>query len=152
MSVLEDKYQIEETAKRLVYAIDTHQWALAKEQFCDEVTLDYTSLFGGEAEVLPSRVIIERWSSFLPKLKVTQHTLSNFLVEVKGQEATCHSYVDGFHYLPNNEGDDFWNVKGAYVQRLVRISDQWKISHMKLVAVYQSGNRRLLEIAQSMSS
>lgn len=68
---LKDKSQIEETCKRLVWAIDRHDWKLALKQFRKEVTLDYTELFGGVEEKLLAEIVIERWSSFLPILNAT---------------------------------------------------------------------------------
>lgn len=146
---VDDRFQIEDTCKRLVWAIDRHDWALAKAQFSSPVTLDYTELFGGEEETLAPATIIERWSSFLPKLKATQHTLSNFLISGSSESAQCYSYVDGFHYLPNSRGEDYWSIKGYYTQRLVKENGRWIIAYMKLSPIYQSGNVQLLAIAQS---
>lgn len=144
-----DKMAIEDVCKRLVWAIDRRDWPLAQAQFSNRVTLDYSELFGGTEETLAAAMIIERWSSFLPKLKATQHTLSNFLISWTAESAQCYSYVDGFHYLPNNQGEDYWNVKGYYTQRLVKENGQWLIAYMKLSPIYQSGNLQLLAIAQS---
>ena len=145
----EDKILIEETCKRLVWAIDRRDWKLAQEQFGKEVTLDYVNLFGGSVEMIPAETIIERWSGFLPKLKATQHTLSNFLISEIEEGALCYSYVDGFHFLPNDKGEDFWNVKGYYTQKLKKKNGRWIIHYMKLSPIYQSGNLQLLAIAQS---
>ncbi|MFN5557712.1 MAG: nuclear transport factor 2 family protein [Chryseotalea sp.] len=145
---LKDKSQIEETCKRLVWAIDRHDWKLALEQFRKEVTLDYTELFGGVEEKLLAETVIERWSSFLPRLKATQHTLSNFLISEIDGDALCYSYVDGFHYLPNDKGENYWNVKGFYTQQLKKQNGKWVIHYMKLTPIYQSGNLQLLTIAQ----
>jgi hypothetical protein len=120
---LKDKSQIEETCKRLVWAIDRHDWKLALEQFRKEV-------------------------SFLPRLKATQHTLSNFLISEIDGDALCYSYVDGFHYLPNDKGENYWNVKGFYTQQLKKQNGKWVIHYMKLTPIYQSGNLQLLTIAQ----
>ena len=145
----EDKILIEETCKKLVWAIDRRDWKLALEQFSSQVTIDYVELFGGAEETIPSETIIQRWSSFLPKLKATQHTLSNFLISEADGDALCYSYVDGFHYLPNDNGEDYWNVKGYYTQKLKKEEGRWVIHYMKLSPVYQSGNLQLLNIAQS---
>lgn len=145
----EDKILIEETCKRLVWAIDRRDWKLALEQFSKEVTIDYVELFGGMEETISAETIIMRWSSFLPKLKATQHTLSNFLISELDGDARCYSYVDGFHFLPNDQGEDYWNVKGYYTQKLKKENGRWVIYYMKLSPVYQSGNLQLLAIAQS---
>lgn len=146
---VEDKVLIEDTCKKLVWAIDRRDWNLAREQFSAQVTLDYVELFGGAVEVLSPETIIQRWSSFLPKLKATQHTLSNFLIAEEGDGALSYSYVDGFHYLPNDKGEDYWTVKGYYTQKLRKENGRWVIHSMKLSPVYQSGNLQLLAIAQS---
>jgi hypothetical protein len=146
---IEDKIQIEETCKKLVWAIDRRDWNLALLQFSEEVTIDYVELFGGAAETISAGTIITRWSGFLPKLKATQHTLSNFLISEIDEGALCYSYVDGFHFLPNDKGEDFWNVKGYYTQKLKKEKGRWVIYYMKLSPVYQSGNLQLLAIAQS---
>ena len=145
-----DKNLIEETCKRLVWAIDRRDWKIALDQFSKEVTIDDVELFGGNVETIPAETIIERWSSFLPKLKATQHTLSNFLISEVDEDALCYSYVDGFHFLPNDQGADYWNVKGFYTQKLRYVNGKWVIHYMKLSPIHQSGNLELLTIAQSL--
>lgn len=146
---VEDKVLIEDTCKKLVWAIDRRDWKLAREQFSAQVTIDYVELFGGSVEVLAAETILQRWSSFLPRMKATQHTLSNFLIFQDGDGALCYSYVEGFHYLPNDKGEDFWTVKGYYTQKLKKENGRWVIQSMKLSPVYQCGNLELLAIAQS---
>ncbi|MGA0557521.1 alpha/beta fold hydrolase [Larkinella sp. VNQ87] len=142
-----EKQAIVETVTNLIWAVDRRDFALAKDQFADLVTVDYISLFGGDVEQLSAQSLVDRWSRFLPNLQMTQHTLSNFRVDVSGNQAICTSYVQGFHYLPYTEGGSQWLVMGYYTHHLINLDGGWKITLMKLTTTYEEGNRNVLVAA-----
>lgn len=140
---------VADTLNRLMFAVDRRDFKLAIQQLADEVTLDYTSLFGGVPQRLASEVVIEQWSGVFQRLRTTQHTLSNLLVDVTKDYAVSTSYVQALHNLPYTDGGSTWMLYGYYEHELVKTTDGWKITSMKLIATHQEGNTSLLGAAAS---
>lgn len=138
---------VADTLNRLMFAVERRDFKLAAHQLADEVTLDYTSLFGGVPQRLSSEAVIEQWSAVFQRLRATQHTLSNQLVDVTKDDAVSTCYVQALHHLPYTDGGSKWMLYGYYEHELVKTTDGWKITSMKLIATHQEGNTSLLRAA-----
>ena len=57
--------------------------------------------------------------------------------------AECH--VRACHVKKGAKGGDEWMIAGHYVFGLERAASGWKIRKMKLEAIHQSGNLKLLQ-------
>lgn len=144
-----EKAEVAETLSRLMFAVDRRDFKLAGEQFAGEVVLDYTSLFGGTSQKLAAQAIIAQWSGIMPRIKTTQHMLSNIMVTFNEGRAQCTSYVQALHYLPYTEGGSTWTLFGYYEHELIKENNTWKITSMKLIATHQEGNTSLMAAAAS---
>ncbi|WP_254436138.1 nuclear transport factor 2 family protein [Ruegeria arenilitoris] len=65
-SFADDTAQIDTAITSIAAGADRHDWDRARGAFADEVTLDYTSLWGGEPAMLTVDDVIAQWSGFLP--------------------------------------------------------------------------------------
>ncbi len=122
---------------------DLRQWSQLQELFTEEVTIDYTSLFEGEVQNISSQQLMTQWQSLLPGFDATQHLITNHQITVNGDKATVLAYVRATHKL----GDEMWVVGGYYVDELVRTDEGWKIKAIQYNALYEEGDRSLLEQA-----
>lgn len=127
--------------------VDRHDWSGLRRIFADHVALDYTSLFGGEVEVLNPTTIIERWSGLLPGFDSTQHGIVIQEIQLNGDEATAVSFVSAVHTLANPAIEDVWYIDGYYHHKLARTSTGWKVSAMRLEGRREFGTRDLIGIA-----
>src|SRR5690348_10494963 len=63
---LEDRAAIVDAITDIAAGADRHDWPRVRAAFADTVTLDYTSLWGGEPATQSADEVIAQWSGFLP--------------------------------------------------------------------------------------
>jgi len=121
----------------LVHAIDTLDWTGVRAALADELTTDYTSLFGGSPQQQTGDELVEQWQALLPGFTATQHLLGP--VRVSGSSARAH--VRASHRVD----DARWVVAGHYRATL---SADGRISALVLDTYYQDGDLELPAAAQ----
>ena len=146
MNTIQDRLVIIDTVNAIFIGTDTHNWQLVYNAFSSEVFLDYSSM-GAEAATLSSDTIISSWQGILPGFDVTQHSISNHVVTLKGDEANCFSYGTALHYLPDDDGD-VWRVVGHYDHHLIRTEASWRVDKMIFTLKFIDGNSGLAALAQ----
>ncbi|NUW46137.1 nuclear transport factor 2 family protein [Nonomuraea rhodomycinica] len=147
MSTTEDRLAIIETCTRMAWHADQREWDRLAEVFADSVTLDYTSLNGGEPAVLTPAQIVEAWSGLLGAFDATQHLITNHLVTVDGDTATCTASFQATHRLADPFGPPLWTLGGTYRFDLVRSAGAWRIGAVVMTATWADGNRNLMSLA-----
>ncbi|REL28808.1 nuclear transport factor 2 family protein [Thalassotalea euphylliae] len=122
--------------------------------FANQVSLDYTELFGGEVHTISNQALMQQWAGFLPGFDTTFHELSNMRVVMEQGETDWHSAqvtVDftASHWL----GDSgFWAISGVYQFTLSKVDGHWAISHVKLFAKNESGSREVLAKVDTLAA
>ena len=91
---------------RFFHAVDDRNWAAVRAGLTDEVSSDYTSLFGGAPERLAGDALVTRWQGLLPGFDGTQHLLGPLVIEQTGDDATVACNVRAYHHL----GGSTWLV------------------------------------------
>ena len=143
MSILSDE-AVRSVITRLLHAIDARQWSALPALFTDDVTTDYTSLFGGEVEWQRADALIDNWQRLLTPLDATQHLLGPIDVRVQGPLAVAECHVRAYHVAEAAAGGTEWVVSGHYVFELLDDGGTWKVAKLTLQTFYQTGNRQLL--------
>lgn len=147
LQLLLDRAEISDVQLRYATGLDSRDWKLFRSCFTDEIETDFTSVFGGAAR----KVSADRWTDAarrsLSGLAATQHMITNHVITVAGDEATCIAYVQARHFLPNDSGDSMQTMFGYYTNRFVRTSAGWKIRACKLTLWWQTGNRHIFTLA-----
>lgn len=142
-----DHTAITETVTNIFIGADERDWDLIATAFDNKVLLDYSSLTGNPAAILPAADIIASWKAIFPGFKNTHHQVGNFKVIQKDKEATVFCYGTATHYLPNDSKNDLWTVVGTYDFHLVYKNGQWKTDRMQFNFKYQDGNTGLPQLA-----
>lgn len=142
-----DRLAVIETCTRMAWHADQREWDALREVFTDEVRLDYTSLQGGEPATVSRDQLVESWAGLLGKLQATQHLLTNHLVTVSEDTASCTAAFQATHLLPNAHGDPIWTLGGSYRFELVRNGPTWRISAVTMAATWASGNQQIMSLA-----
>jgi fermentation-respiration switch protein FrsA (DUF1100 family) len=141
---LKDRAAIIDTITDIAAGADRHQWERVRRAFTDEVTLDYTSLWGGKPTVQPADDVVRQWAGFLPGFDETLHLVTNHTIRsVQGSNAIAGADFQATHRI----GTDLWVLAGHYRYELVRVSDGWKISALTMVATHETGDRALIQRA-----
>ena len=143
-----DRQAISDTVIRYATGIDMRDWEAYRSCFTDEVEIDFTSWGGGE----PSTMRGDDWTAGvragLSGFSATQHISTNHVITIDGDEATCVSYMQAQHYLPNAEGDNTLTLGGYYTNTLVRADDGWRIRRCQLTVTWTTGNKHIFVLAR----
>lgn len=123
--------------------IDAKRWDDLRGLYAARVAVDYTQLFGGEAEEQAGDELVAGWRGQLAEV-ATQHLLGPIEVELGGEAASARCHVRALHRKPGAPGGDTWEVLGHYRFELAQERGRWTIAGMKLEVLVQLGNRELL--------
>ena len=142
---LADREEIKEVRHRFALALDTRDWELFGTLFADEVDADLPAL-GVPLGTVPKAELMSafRHSFRRPASEMgTQQLYGDFLIEVRGDEATSSSYLVGHHHISGFDGGEDATLRARYVDRLVRTGDGWKIAALKIHVFSIVGNPRI---------
>jgi 3-phenylpropionate/cinnamic acid dioxygenase small subunit len=119
---LSDREQIYDVLIRYATGIDTRDWELFRTCFTEDVHADYGDI-GIWRDVDGLTAFMDRMHATMVD---TRHMMSNFTIEVDGDEATAVSYVHVVLVL-TEEPRSWVDGVGHYEDRLVRTPDGWRI-------------------------
>lgn len=137
-----DEAQIRSSIQSFSALADQDAYEYLGRLFAPEVLVDYTSLFGGEAETVDRIELMKRWAGFLPGFDTTYHDLSNLNVNIDGDNAMATVDFTASHWLG---ADGFWAVFGSYDFTLSKIDGHWAIMSVKVHGKGEKGSRDVLE-------
>ena len=135
----QDKSQIATIIESVATFADRGEFFALERLYDDEVTVDYTSLTGGEIELKSPQALMKEWSSVLPGFDVTRHNISNIEVTVDGKQAVATADVIADHYI----GEQHWQVQGDYRYELKKEEDIWRITSHTLNLSQERGDRSI---------
>ena len=133
----QDAAAIETVVRSVGSLADCHDFDALAELYADEVRLDYTSLAGGEPEVVSGTEIMNRWAGVLPGFDRTHHALSDVKVTTEGDRARATATVVADHWL----GAMHWRVRGNYAYELARSGSDWRITAHRFTVTGEDGSR-----------
>lgn len=125
-------------------AVDARDWDAVTATLADRVSLDYTSLFGGDPETLPAGEVTVRWRGLLPGFDATMH----FLGPLVEDSDTVQCNVRGYHHLDG----ETWMVAGWYTLDVTDAGGQVRIRGITLETAYEDGSRELVDRAHRRAS
>ncbi|MGB1286809.1 MAG: nuclear transport factor 2 family protein [Aggregatilineales bacterium] len=140
MQDLHDKDAVRDVILRVAHAMDMHDWDLCRRCFMDNIETDYSDLRGDPPAVISADAYVEKRRVALSSLK-TLHMSTNHLITLNDNDAICHSGAMIYRYHPDS--DDFFHTCARYEHRLKQTDEGWKISHIKQVVVWNTGNPQL---------
>lgn len=138
----------------MLHAVDNLDWTTFRSLFTAEVALDYTSLWGGNAERMSPDALAASWQQVAPGYDATQHLTGPIAVlRADGQTATCATTVRAYHHVTEDGRDPAtWMVAGQYTIGLERAADGWKISAITLSVSHEEGSRKVVELARQRAA
>jgi len=127
LAALVDRLAIDDLVTAYADALDHRAWDRFAQCFTADATVDYTSS-GGPAgpltEVLP-------WlEEMLALFSMSQHLVTNRMVQVTGDEASGRAYFfNPMRLRAHGDGAEaLFYVGGYYDDRFVRTGDGWRIA------------------------
>jgi ketosteroid isomerase-like protein len=115
---------------------DERNWNKVKSVMDKQVLLDYSSMTGSPATKVTPEQITTAWAAFLPGFDRTNHKLSDFKIEINGDEAVANYIGKADHYL----NSEVWTVEGSYNTKFKRIGENWLVNSHTFNFEKQGGN------------
>ena len=132
IQTLLDRMEIIDVQTRYATGVDMRDRDLYRSCFTDEIDLDMSSMGMGEA----TRISADLWAgqaiSLVSGFQSTQHIITNHVIIVDGDKATCVAYLQAQHFNP----ESMWTVGGYYTNTLIRTPEGWKITKLKLTGTW----------------
>jgi SnoaL-like domain len=141
-----DHAEMVRVADAIDAAVDAKDWPLARSMFTDTISVDFTSLTGGEPATIPADGLIAGWSGNLTAEKTSFHLRGNHRITMTGPDSAImlsHGYAWNRMdrgALPENGGEALWEVWGTYEHVFVREGSTWKVSGMTFTATSERGS------------
>ena len=134
-----DRMAIHDLCRVYAWAIDLQDWDLLDTVFTPDAFLDYTSNPGG---VKGPYAEVRVWlASVLPYFPVTQHLMSNTLIDLDGDHATAKTMVSNPQGARTKAGPPHMFTVGArYDDKIVRTDAGWKITERVETTIYFQGS------------
>jgi len=150
-----DRLDIAEVMTRYATGVDTRSVEMLRGCFADEVEIQASSpgrlneLFKQTGFLPGLKLGLEQWVKMLAEgmsaLPVTQHTISNHLIEIGGDEAQMTCYLRAMHFGGTQfPGSPPYEVGGYYRHILVRTAAGWKIRKWTLTCTWETGDASVL--------
>jgi hypothetical protein len=146
---LEDHLAIIELINRMVLGLDSKDWDGLVPLFAESVFSDRTSLTGGDPETLSAEAFVGGWRWLMANLDAIHHIVSNHVVNVDGDRATCTANMLGTHVLVNPSGGSMWQVGGHHNYQLTRTPDGWRIAGITFIIQWATGNQNILTLSMA---
>jgi 3-phenylpropionate/cinnamic acid dioxygenase small subunit len=148
VQLLLDRTAISDVQLRYATGVDTRDWPLFRSCFTDEIETESSSAVGSPPQRIKADDWVERVRRTIDGLKATQHMITNQVITLEGDEATCVAYVQARHHLPNETRGSEQVTYGYYTNRFVRTAEGWKIRARKLTVLWNEGNMAIFELAR----
>ena len=143
---LVDRAEMIRIADSIDAAVDAKDWPQARGYFADTITVDFTSLVGGEPATIPADALIESWANNLTAEKTSFHLRGNHRITfVDADTAQMHSHGYAWNQmergaLPENGGEAMWEVWGTYTHDFTRTNAGWHVTGMRFTSTAERGN------------
>ena len=121
------------------WALDERDWDSLSEVFSSDAYAKY-----GVTEHKGIDSIIEKCQKALLPLDFSHHMVTNHVVELEGDEATCKCYFQAQHVRNSTPGGVNFIIAGKYEDELTRINGEWKISSRVLTKNWTEGNEKVV--------
>ena len=140
--------------RRYEYAlgIDTKDFALLRSIFTEEITMDFEDYSGRPASTMKADDWVNNCRILFTGLDATQHVMTNPIVDIDGNSATCRMYMKAEHFLQNDQGNDDFAFGGYYTDQLEKKDGHWLISAVTLKIFWNRGNRHIMTMGYERGS
>lgn len=143
VQTLHDRLAIADLTHAYCWALDSRDWAALDQVFLTDATAELRSPLLEGRDAIRSRI-----ARALDPLDATQHTVTNHMIVVDGDRASCRCYLHSQHVRLAAEGTPHYVIAGRYEDELVRTPDGWRISFRRLVVVWSEGNLDVVRLSR----
>lgn len=117
-----DRLAIAEVLARYCRGIDRCDATLLAEVFTTDARIDYGDGAKCPADTIPGLM------AGLGAMRLTQHNISNTILQITGMQAKAETNCVALHIIPAPKGEIELVVGGRYLDRLVKVDSTWRIA------------------------
>lgn len=150
LTLIADRLKIIELINQFGMTIDLRDWSSFRNLFADSVEFDYSSI-GEISSTLAPDEIANTARQDLGGFQATQHMITNHIVELSNNDATCYAHVRAQHFFPNDQFDHTLEIGGYYYAQLIRLDSNWKIKEWKFTILWSIGSLELFNLVKMSS-
>jgi hypothetical protein len=138
-----DNEEVTRTVIELFVFTDRREWKKVQGCLAAQVTLDMTSMTGGEPSQQTATQVAEGWRTGLLPIDHVHHQISNFLIDSSESEANVSCYGIAFHYRKIAGPENTRTFVGNYDIHLIKTSSGWRIDLFRFNLKFITGNAHL---------
>jgi 3-phenylpropionate/cinnamic acid dioxygenase small subunit len=131
-----DERAIVAVCVRYATAIDDRDWDRLRSCFL----LDAVGIYHPDRPLIGYQAIGDAIRTAVTPLTRTQHLVTNFAVDLQGDEASSSCYLHAQHVREGLPGGEKFVIAGRYVDRFARTPDGWRIRERRLDRWWTAGN------------
>ena len=149
LQLLLDRAAISDVVYGYATGLDRRDWVLYRSIFTDTIEMDFRSV-GMRAGTYQADDWVRDAKRLFAGFTATQHTSTNHVHDVRGEEATCTSNMQAEHFVADDGLDgaeNRWTIGGYYTNELVRTAAGWKLAKVTLTVTWQTGNPEVSRLA-----
>ena len=139
---------VEITRRRYEYAmgIDSHDFKLLRSVFSEDIVMDFEDYNGMPKAKFKADEWVESCKPLFLGLDSTQHIMTNPIVEVEGDRASCRMQMQATHFFIDGDQKEF-SIGGYYEDKLLPNGEQWSISAVTLKIFWRRGVQDIMAAA-----
>lgn len=135
---LYDRMEIIDTMNRYATSVDTRDWDLFLTCYTDEMIADMVSVGFEKPMTLPATDFLAIIRQAVSPFDSTQHLISNHVIDIDGDGATCVCYLQAQHFSQDDTGPHSLLIGGYYSNSLIRTKAGWRIDKYKVVKTWMT--------------
>ena len=135
---LYDRMEIIDTMNRYATSVDTRDWDLFLTCYTDEMIADMVSVGFEKPMTLPATDFLAIIRQAVSPFDSTQHLISNHVIDIDGDSATCVCYLQAQHFSEEDTGPHTLLIGGYYSNGLIRTPAGWRIDKYKVVKTWMT--------------
>jgi uncharacterized protein (TIGR02246 family) len=136
-----DREQIQELVATYANSIDAKDY----DRLMNCFTADATAAYGAHSDVLNGQgEILAHMKKMLEPLDGTQHLLTNFIIDIEGNQAKLTADSLGQHWRRGATGGEKNMGGGKYTIELKRADGKWRFTKIRRRSLWSEGNQALV--------
>jgi hypothetical protein len=137
---MSDRTEIIELVDAIFDTVDAKNWDAAQALFESKVTVDFTSLNGGEPATISSAELVDGWRQGLHPQKKSFHLVGHYRVTTDGDTGTVAVKGYAYNVLDTELGGGMWEVWGSYDIPVHRAPAGWRAAGISFFAWHTRGD------------
>jgi len=141
--------EVSEAVSHYPTTIDTRDWKAFRAIFTEEIDILLTMAARADRprQTVGADAFTDAVEKVITSFSITQHFLTDYRIQVKGDVATCLSYMYARHMPPaDRPSQAIWDVGGFYEFELRRTAAGWKVPKYTLILTWETNRPHDLAI------